>query len=269
MQRPRGHTLLLLDPTRELEFAPLEALVVACAHHGRQVRTLGGRRVDAAEVAAACGQVEVLHFAGHGDFDAASPYRSGVWLGPRRERGAIWTNADIFAGVQAPAGRLAVLSGCETGQTRPNFVSEEVSLPAALIAAGYAAVVASRWAVDDLSAALLMGEFHRRWRAGGTSVAAALAASRRWLRELTRPRALALLEGLAAAVAVEWPAQAARCRRLCARARRLLARGDELPFANPVYWAAFYASGDGAITADGVDPRVPPLSARRRSGQAR
>ena len=49
--------------------------------------------------------------------------------------------------VEAPAGRLAVLSGCETGRSRPNLGSEEVSLPAAFLAAGYAAVVGSRWAV--------------------------------------------------------------------------------------------------------------------------
>ena len=61
----------------------------------------------------------------------------------------VWTNADIFGDVLADSGLLAVLSGCESGQTQPNLVNEEVSLPAAFLAAGFRAVVATRWAVHD------------------------------------------------------------------------------------------------------------------------
>ncbi len=267
MRRPRGRTLIIVDPTRDLAFAPLEAAVIACAHHGRQVETIDADHVDAAGLARACGQVEVLHFTGHGEFDDTSPYRSGIWIGSRDQPDTIWANGDIFSDVEAPGARLAVLSGCETGQTRPNLVSEEVSLPAAFIAAGYAAVVASRWAVDDLSATLLMGEFHRRWLSGNVSVAAALAASRRWLRELTKAQAIALIEGLADAVAGALPGRDEDCRRLCDGARELLRDEAAHPFANPVYWASFYVAGDGAISADAEDQRVPgPGAVKRRAG---
>ncbi len=250
LQRARGRTLVVADPTRELEFVPLEAAVVACAHHGRTLETIDAARIDPAALARACGEVEVLHFAGHGEFDDASPYASGLSIGPRGGVGALWTNADIFGDVNAPGARLAVLSGCETGQTQPNLVSEEVSLPAAFIAAGYTAVVASRWAVDDLATTLLMGEFHRRWMAGETSVAAALAGSRRWLRDLTQAQALALLDALPAAIAWALPERAERCGALCAAARDVLVRQGEHPFDDPLHWAAFHVAGDGAIHAD-------------------
>jgi hypothetical protein len=42
----------------------------------------------------------------------------------------VWTNVDIFGDVLADSGLLAVLSVCESGQTQPNLVNEEVSLPA-------------------------------------------------------------------------------------------------------------------------------------------
>lgn len=262
MQAARGRVLVVVDPSRDLDFAPLEGAMVSAAQRTQQLEVLDQDRLDASSLAIACGHVDVLHFIGHGRFDAASPYRSGVAIGPLDAADTLWTNADIFSDVEAPAGRLAVLSGCETGQTRPNLVSEEVSLPAAFIAAGYAAVVASRWAVDDLSATLLMAEFHRRWNAGGTSVAVALAASRRWLRDLSRDDAHTLVSGLADTAAGALPARAEECRHLCSHASELLDQEGEHPFANPLYWAAFFVAGDGAITANGVDPRVPTRRGR-------
>jgi len=253
----RGRVLLVVDPSHDLDFAPLEGAAVAAVHVKRKPDVIDEAVADAADLARACSRVEVLHFVGHGDFDDANPYLSGLTVAPGRTPGSLWTNGDIFSGVDAPWGRLAVLSGCETGHTLPNLVSEEVSLPAAFIAAGYAAVVASRWAVDDLSATLLMTDFHERWSAGGISAAAALAASRAWLRDLRQADAHAVVTGLADRAAQAMPARAEHCRRLCADALALLADEGDYPFADPLYWAAFFVAGDGAITADGVDARVP------------
>jgi hypothetical protein len=257
MKATRGRVLVVADPSHDLEFAPFEGAAVAAVHEKRRPQLIDSPVVDTADLARACSQVEVLHFVGHGDFDDANPYLSGVTIAPSGTADALWTNGDIFGSVDAPSGRLAVLSGCETGHTLPNLVSEEVSLPAAFIAAGYAAVVASRWAVDDLSATLLMADFHERWSAGGRSAAATLAASRRWLRDLPNADAQTVIAGLAERAAQAMPARAEHCRRLCADALTLLAAEGDTPFADPLYWAAFFVAGDGAITADGPDPRVP------------
>jgi CHAT domain-containing protein len=258
MQLVRGRLLLVVDPSRDLAFAPLEAAMVADAARAMQIERLDGDRLAGAELAAACGRADVLHLVGHGRFDDASPYRSGIAIGPLDDADAFWSNADVFGEVEAPAARLAVLSGCETGRSRPNLVSEEVSLPAAFIAAGYAAVIGSRWAVDDLSTTLLMADFHRRWLAGGISVAGALGASRRWLRDLDRAATTSLVATMGHTAAAALPSLAGDCRRLCDEALRLLAQEGERPFDHPYYWGAFFVAGDGAISADGGDRRLPP-----------
>ncbi|MFT3859086.1 MAG: CHAT domain-containing protein [Aquabacterium sp.] len=268
MNAPRGRTLLLLDPTRDLQFAPLEAALVAHAHHGRQVQVMDTEQIDRQALARACGEAEIFHFCGHGSFGDANPYGSGIWIGPREQASSLWSNGDIFSDVEAPAGRLAVLSGCETGRTLPNLISEEVSLPAAFIAAGYAAVVASRWAVDDLSATLLMSDFHRRWLRGGISVAAALKASRQWLRELSRQEALDLTDTLGKTLEGALPGRDQDCRQISHGATALLQQEGDRPFADPMYWASFYVAGDGAIESKGTDCRIPASIAEARPVKA-
>ncbi len=250
MEAVRGCVLVVVDPSRDLDFAPLEAALVATIYCASKLEILDQDELDPKSIAAACGRTDVLHFTGHGDFDDANPYRSGLLIGPL-DKGSLWSNADIFSDVDAPAARLAVLSGCETGQTRPNLISEEVSLPAAFIAAGYVAVVASRWAINDLSATVLMNDFHRRWTTGTMSVAAALAASRCWLRDLGQEEAHDVIIGLADTAAAALPSRAEEFRALCEHALQLIASEGEHPFANPLYWAPFFVTGDGAITYNG------------------
>jgi CHAT domain-containing protein len=82
------------------------------------------------------------------------------------------------------------------------------------------------------------------------AVAAALAASRRWRRDLSKAQALALIDALPAAIDSALPESGSRCRALCLRARQQLVQADEQPFADPLHWAAFFVAGDGAVSAD-------------------
>jgi tetratricopeptide (TPR) repeat protein len=247
MKKLRGKAQVVLDPTETLHFAGLEAAFAATALPGYELQVLGPDGVDKKQLIHAASSAGAFHFIGHGTFDDASPYRSGVYLA--RSEGVL-TVAEIFSDVDAPAGRLAVLSGCATGRVRSNLVSEQISLPAAMIAAGFTAVVSSRWAVDDFSTALLMGELYRRWSAGGISISAALRDSAEWLRTLSREGAIELLralpERLAAAAS---PVAAASVADACAQAVEHLSNGPEAPFEKPERWAAFFVAGDGAITA--------------------
>ena len=194
---------------------------------------------------------------GHGTFDDRSPYHSGMYLGREIHSDALWTTAEVFSKVEAPAGRLAVLSGCETGRTRPNLVSEEVSLPAALIAGGFAAVLGSRWPVDDLSTTLLMSTFYRRWFRGGIGVCQALRESVAWLCTLGREEAAAIVRSLPVQLKETLPEKAEQLKPVCLDAAVAIEAGPAQPFGSPEYWAAFFVAGDGSLTADGKDPRVP------------
>jgi CHAT domain-containing protein len=236
-------------------FAPLEAAMVQAAA-GNQWAIDVVQPADASPETAqhAASKAETLHVIAHGSFEDRSPYRSGMQLGQPNGASRFWIVADVFTEVVAPAGRLVVLSGCDTGQVRPNIVSEEVSLPAAFLAAGYAAVVASRWAVNDRSTSLLMAELYRRWLAGGISIAKALDGATKWLRELDRETAADMVSKLPRAGdsvggAEDWDGYLPEAEDLRAGAAR--------PFESPSHWAAFFVAGDGAITADGVDSRIP------------
>jgi CHAT domain-containing protein len=232
----------------------------------RQVEVFEEDPVDKQRLCRVVRVADILHLIVHGTFDDASPYRSGVYLKGPQQKDRLWTIADIFGDLDAPPGRLAVLSGCETGLSRPNLVSEEISLPAALIAAGFAAVIATKWLVDDLSTALLMGEFYRCWYAGGLTACRALSDSTQWLRRLRRADAIALLESSERGLAEGSPgSEATAWRTMVGKAVRTVRSGPERPFEAAYYWAPFFVAGDGSITADGVDSREP-ASAGSRNG---
>jgi len=91
---------------------------------------------------------------------------------------------DILALPPAPR-RLAILSACETHRSGTDLPDEATGLPAALIQAGFAGVVASQWAVGDWSTSHLMSRFHDLWRNKGLAPAAALAEAQRWCRTAT------------------------------------------------------------------------------------
>jgi CHAT domain-containing protein len=246
----RTRELIVIDPTETLTYAPLEGAAAAVEASRRfQVEILAGQGARRDLVRTAAARVGYLHLIGHGVFDDSNPYRSGMYLDVAQSPESLLTIAEVLAELEAPAGRLAVLSGCETGLRRPNPVSEEISMPAAFLAAGYATVVASRWAVNDLSTSLLVTEFFRRWLAGGIGVGAALGEASRWLRDLPRPAAIAYVEHLAARVGEVPTPVSVRAEQVAREAAKRLAGAPERPFDHPLYWAAFHVLGDPAVTA--------------------
>jgi CHAT domain-containing protein len=107
-----------------------------------------------------------------------------------------------------------------------------VSLPAGLLQAGYAGVLATQWPVRGEVAALLTARFYRAWRAEGRQPTEALALAQRWLRDTTNAQKLVDLarlhtEGVPASV----------------RRSLLLRPPDAYSFAHPVHWAAFSFHG--------------------------
>jgi CHAT domain-containing protein/tetratricopeptide (TPR) repeat protein len=237
--------MVVIDPTRTLAYADLEGISVAVSlAPTHEVEIVDAPKVARRDVPRAINDVGCFHLISHGRFDSTNPYRTGMFLDRVESPRALWTAADVFGETEAPAGRLAVLSGCETGSSRGNLVSEEISLPSAFVAGGFASVVASRWPVDDLSAALLIAHFYRAWLSGRISVAMALRNASQWLRTLTRDEASEYLEDLEKQAAVIGGSIGRRMKRLCPAARRDVARRRATPFDDPRHWAAFYVIGD-------------------------
>jgi CHAT domain len=126
--------------------------------------------------------------------------------------------------------RLAVLSACDTYLSGTHLPDEAMGLPAALLQAGFAGVVASHWRVSDRATALFMIRFHELWYGQGLTPAAALAETQRWLRTATTAELNACLGGAQGPPAGEPPSQCAH--------RRTAGR-----YGHPYFWAPFALTG--------------------------
>ena len=228
-----GKGLLLSDPTGTLSYAPLEAEAARLAAVEYQLQDAGSQpqKPDLARLAE---RVSWVHLISHGKFDENNPYRSGMYLAMDGDPESLWSVAEIFSEVEAPFGRLAVLSGCDTSRVNPHIVSEDISLPTAWLAAGYSAVIGSRWPVDDLSTALLMNRFFELWLKEGEPADRALDQSAAWLQRLNREQAASKIAAWASASGLTISIDS-------------ILEGDKYPFSHPRYWAAFFVAGDGSV----------------------
>lgn len=182
---------------------------------------------------------QVAHFCCHATNDWSDPLKSGLLMAHDQ----MLTMRDMLA-LWGAGGRLATLSACETGIVGTTLPDEAVALPGALVQAGFAAVVASLWAVDDISTAMLMERFYRLWRKEGLEPVDALRRAQRWLRDTTNgqkadyyrafiPDLGGTKTGMAESVAIDsYNAMMSHPSGQQARA-----------FEHPYFWAAFYLTG--------------------------
>jgi len=95
------------------------------------------------------------------------------------------TLADILL-LQFKHCRLVVLSACETALIDTNNRSDYIGLPTGFIHAGAMGTLASLWAVNDLSTALIMVKFYELLQPG-VSIGKALHDTQRWFKSATTP----------------------------------------------------------------------------------
>ena len=179
-----------------------------------------GRADDRAGVLAALPGSTFLHVAAHGRADLADPLDSALEL----SGGESLTLRDVF-GVRLTGLRLAVLSACETAVVATDTPNEMVGLPAGLLQAGVAGVVATLWAVPDRTARVLTTLFYRAWRTDEREPPEALRIAQRRLREATNDELCAEIPSL-----VDRRPASEAAARFWGRAR---------PFAAVRHWAAF------------------------------
>lgn len=120
----------------------------------------------------------IIHLATHGLIDAIEPMRSSVVLSPcdnPKEDGPLYMLEILSLPVRAD---LVVLSACESGAGSISRGEGVVGLSRAFIAAGARGVVASLWAVSDVSTAELMERFYDVLFSGKTPACEALRKAR-------------------------------------------------------------------------------------------
>lgn len=116
----------------------------------------------------------VLHVAGHGVLNDASPMHSYLLLAPggaKREDGYLEAGELMQMDLGA---ELVVLSACDTARGKYAAGEGIIGLSWALFAARCRTQVVSQWKVDSAATSLLMRDFHRNVRRDRTRAASAM-----------------------------------------------------------------------------------------------
>ncbi|MBC8229226.1 CHAT domain-containing protein [bacterium] len=182
-----------------------------------------------------------IHFSCHGEFNLNEPLESALLLAGKESL----TLGEIFERFDASQSYLVSLSACETGITE-NFrdvTDEYVGLPAGFLFARANAVVASLWAVNDFSTALLMTRFYENILRRDMGRAAGLREAQIWLRGLSKEKAVELLQEKE--TELRTAERRVEVTALAKQRERIQQRFDEEshPFAHPYWWAAFQCVG--------------------------
>jgi CHAT domain-containing protein/tetratricopeptide (TPR) repeat protein len=240
--------LAVVNPTHDLPYAPIEGNAVAEVFLPTTRLTLVEDDATPEAVVRESAGRTYLHFACHGFYDWEDVMQSALIFAAERR----FTLSEIISKLNLNAARLVTLSACETGLTEfQRSPDEYVGLPAGFLQAGAPAVVASLWAVNDLSTALLIKHFYICLLDGdpdgpneGTlPLSSALRRAQQWLRDKVTAE-------IAAKICLQRKEQAFKEKEddafLKAHKASIhygLMMPDSLPFAHPVYWAPFALSG--------------------------
>ena len=179
----RLHVLMVIDPTGDLPGAADEghALARALRAAGAEVELLSGPAASRTAVlrAIGSGRHDVLHFAGHGFFDASDPGRGGLVSAG----GDVLRGADLDGMADLPG--LVFFNACEAARVRRGGVDSarrllafrrSSSLAEAFLAGGVANFLGTHWPVGDHAAFAFSTTFYRRLLAGATLGECVLAA---------------------------------------------------------------------------------------------
>lgn len=200
-RRPKAtkgsHALVIGDslrgsPKYNLPYAEREARAVAAFFPGSKL--LMGRQATISAFRRLAPTATLIHFAGHGVFDAKHPLESGlVFAGPRSQPEVL--QAQSLYDMHTDAS-LAFLSACDTGVVAVRGGEDIMGLERGFFFAGVRTIVASLWPVQDRATAMLAEAFYRAWNTGaGVSPARALQKAQLAVRRLyPNPEAWASFE---------------------------------------------------------------------------
>jgi len=150
------------DPGLSLPFAEQEARDVAARVPGATL-LIGPEATIAAFRADAPGR-DVIHFAGHGQFNREQPLESRLLFASPRGGVADLTARELYD--MRTDAALVFLSACETGLNSLAGGQDIIGLERGFFYSGSSAVIASLWEVSDEATAQLVHAFYTAWLGG-------------------------------------------------------------------------------------------------------
>jgi CHAT domain-containing protein len=181
--RPRQLRALAIEAPERTSGVPLSTakeIAAVQAHQSADFRVtrLPGAEATIGRLRDALGRYEVLHYAGHAFADPDDPLAGALVLADDEHL----TVRELLArGIGA--GRLAVLSACQTARVEDLTSDEMVSFPTAMVQCGFGGVVGTLWEVPDTAASRVMEAFYGHWRGSGVTPREALRAAQRYTRD--------------------------------------------------------------------------------------
>jgi CHAT domain-containing protein len=185
---------------------------------------------------------QIAHFACHAMSDMTDTSRTGI----RLSRDTLFGLRRLF-NLRKTGFRLVVLSCCETGIPDLNHPDEAIDITGGFLYAGFPGVIASQWAVSEISTGMLIIRFYEEWLDRGHAPARALRLAQRWLRYTTNgEKAEYFAESSLPAYAQGLPEQTRdRVRSAWSRFYVSVASrpSNARQFEHPYFWAGFYYAG--------------------------
>lgn len=115
------------------------------------------------------GDVDLVHIAAHGFYDADTPLFSRIALAAGDGSDGNLEVHEILSDVDLTGVNLVVLSACQTALGKVSAGDEIVGLTSALLYAGTPGVISTLWEIGDDAAAALMNHFYRRLLQGDSA----------------------------------------------------------------------------------------------------
>jgi CHAT domain-containing protein len=214
----------VIDPTGDLPFSDCEGVALSRLFMHDSLIDVGSKGTKDAMLKGLPGH-SYIHFSGHGYYNFYDPTQSGLELANR----SILTLEDLqkWKGNLSSA-RLVTLSACQTGISDVFFNNAEefVGLPAGFMLAGVPCVVSSLWSVDDASTSMLMERFYTNHLNNDMDMPSALHEAQQWLRNLNSTEIYDYQKNYCSISSMQPDL-----------------KGDDKPYSDPFYWAAFTVNG--------------------------
>ena len=167
------------DRRYDLPGAEAEARAISSLWPDAKVLLRGQASKDAIRGMGA--QYSYIHFATHGQFDAAKPLVSGLLLAGDPSGNGRLTVGELYE--LSLSADLVTMSACETAMGKITNGDDVVGLTRGFLYAGARAIVATLWPIIDQETMFLMTEFYRNLKTMGKAAAlrqAQLAALRKY-----------------------------------------------------------------------------------------